>query len=214
MRHAAGGSWVVSALICLLLLLRILPDWLPALPLSFAAVWLAIIVGVVAVVVLERGRLSDLYLTRSRLRAALLAGVLTWPLWFVFALLYALQRLGEVRWMPLEEYPSTLAAAAFFAVVEELLFRGFLLGRLASWVGPRPANAMQATLFLVAHPRYLGVAAGGAGLDPWLTVGMLLVGLVAGAVALRYRNVWGAVLVHFGFDFLIFLPLAGAITTL
>ncbi len=37
---------------------------------------------------------------------------------------------------------------------------------------------------------------------------------VAGAVALRYRNVWGAVMVHFGFDFLIFLPLADATTRL
>ena len=212
-RHAAGGSLVVSALICLLLLVRILPDWLPALPFSFAAVWLAMIMGVVAALVLERGRLSELYVARSRLGAALLAGTLTWPLWFLLALLYALQRLGEVRWMPLEEYPSTLAAAAFFAVVEELLFRGFLLSRLAIWLGPRPANAVQATLFLVAHPRYLGIAAGSAGLDPWLMVGMLL-GLVAGVVALRYRNVWGAVTVHFGFDFLIFLPLAGALTTL
>ncbi len=116
--------------------------------------------------------------------------------------------------MPLEEYPSSLAAAAFFALVEELLFRGFLLGRLASWLGPRPANAIQASVFLVAHPRYLGMAAGDASLDLWLTVGMLLLGLVAGAVALRYRNVWGAVMVHFGFDFLIFLPIAGVITTL
>ena len=214
MRHAAGGSRVVSALICLLLLVRILPDWLPALPFSFAAVWLAMIMGVVAALVLERGRLSELYVARSRLGAALLAGTLTWPLWFLLALLYALQRLGEVRWMPLEEYPSTLAAAAFFAVVEELLFRGFLLSRLAIWLGPRPANAVQATLFLVAHPRYLGIAAGSAGPDPWLMVGMLLLGLVAGVVALRYRNVWGAVMVHFGFDFLIFLPLAGATTTL
>ena len=47
-----------------------------------------------------------------------------------------------------------------------------------------------------------------------MTVGMLLLALVAGAVALRYRNVWGAVMVHFGFDFLIFLPIAGAITRL
>ena len=213
MRQAIGGSPVVTALICLLLLLRILPDWLPALPLGFAAVWLALLAGVVAVLVLERGQLSDLYVTRSRLRTALLAGALTWPPWLMFAVLYTLQRLGEIRWMPLEEYPSTLAAAAFFAVVEELLFRGFLLSRLASWLGPRPANAIQATLFLVAHPRYLGIAAGSAGLDPWLMVGMLL-GLVAGVVALRYRNVWGAVTVHFGFDFLIFLPLAGALTTL
>ena len=213
MRQATSGSLIVTGLICLLLL-RILPDWLPALPLSFAAVWLAMIVGVVAVLVLEHGRLSELYVTRSRLGAALLAGTLTWPLWFLLALLYALQRLGEVRWMPLEEYPSTLAAAAFFAVVEELLFRGFLLSRLVSWLGPRPANLIRASVFLVAHPRYLGVAAGDAGLDTWLTVGMLLLGLVAGAVALRYRNVWGAVTVHFGFDFLIFLPLAGATTTL
>ncbi len=33
--------------------------------------------------------------------------------------------------------------------------------------------------------------------------------LIAGAVALRHRNVMGAVRVHAGYDLLIFMPLAG-----
>ena len=76
---------------------------------------------------------------------------------------------------------------------------------------------IQTALFVLAHPRYLLVVPGYTGQtrpDMWLVVGMVLLGLLAGAVALRYRNVWGAVLVHVGFNFLIFVPIAGTVTSL
>ena len=128
-----------------------------------------------------------------------------------FAVGYALTQLSHLAWMPLAEYPSTLAAAEFFATAEEVLFRGYLLGRLLVLGMPACAgNLLAAALFVLAHPRYLA--------DPHpqtllLAAGAAAMSLLAGAVALRYRNAWGAVVVHAGYDLLIFVPLAEAITS-
>jgi membrane protease YdiL (CAAX protease family) len=167
---------------------------------------------------LARGRLAELWVTRRRLLPALLAGLLTWPLSLAFALAYALHRLGHFAWMPLSEYPSTIGNALFFPLTEELLFRGLLLSLLVAWgVRPWAANLLAATLFVLAHPRYLLVIPGYSGPtrpDVWLAAMVLAVGLLAGAVALRYRNVWGAVVVHAGANFLIFVPIGAVIKSL
>ena len=205
----------LDLLIAAAVVLRVAVDWLPnAVPalVSFTLAWLGLL-AFEAVIARRAGRRRvDLLVTGRRLRSAVLAGLASWPLWLAFAVGYTLIRLGHLAWMPLTEYPSTLAAAAFFATTEEILFRGYLLGRLLTlgipgWAG----NLLAAALFVLAHPRYLG--------DPrpptlLLALGAAGMSLLAGAVALRYRNAWGAVAVHAGYDLLIFVPLAGAITRL
>lgn len=81
-----------------------------------------------------------------------------------------------------------LIVVAFGGVLEELLFRGFLLNGLAHRFGVRLANAIQAAAFGLAH---LVVHQ-----DLAVLLSLTVLGYVLGAVALRARTLWAAAAFH------------------
>ena len=80
----------------------------------------------------------------------------------------------------------TLAIVA--PVVEELCFRGIVLGRSLSWVNPMPAIMLQAALFGVVHMNLLqGLYA-------------FALGILLGMIFVRFRNLWLCMVGHFAFN--------------
>jgi membrane protease YdiL (CAAX protease family) len=82
------------------------------------------------------------------------------------------------------------------SVLEELLWRGFLLGQLVRFLGARQAQLLVAGLFAAMHlPGW--VTAGGlqAGFIP-MVVMLFVLGLVLGAVTRASGSIYLAVLVH------------------
>jgi membrane protease YdiL (CAAX protease family) len=92
------------------------------------------------------------------------------------------------------------AGAGFNALIcpiyEELIFRGWILGRLARRRSALPAIAVSSLLFGLFHLRNI------YWLEPWPLFRMvathsLLTGPVLGWVALRCRSAWPAVILHY-----------------
>lgn len=114
---------------------------------------------------------------------------------------------GDIRLEP--SIAGALIPAALFAVangvMEELVYRGALLGWSGRVLGVGPALAGQAVIFGLAHrgPDVLGSAA-------LLVVALGVGGLLAGAVALRTRSLLIPIAVHVGFDIAVYLGLACA----
>lgn len=82
--------------------------------------------------------------------------------------------------------------------VEEVYFRGFLLGALVPALGFWPANLASATLFALIHlPGWLAVgraaAPGPLALD---AVGVLALGLACGWLVGRTGSLWSAIVLH------------------
>lgn len=106
--------------------------------------------------------------------------------------------IGIIGWeritnLPYSEWPSVLAFGILEGVLfEELAFRGLLLGALIfRGVTERTALLVQAVLFFIAHlPRYLPDS-------EWAFLALVAaLGLGAGWITLRTRNIAGAVLMH------------------
>jgi membrane protease YdiL (CAAX protease family) len=81
-------------------------------------------------------------------------------------------------------------------IYEELIFRGWILGRLTRWKSPAIGIAVSSLLFGILHLRNIF----------WLETDVLIrsvfmtgcvIGPVLGYVALRCRSVWPAVIVHY-----------------
>ena len=92
------------------------------------------------------------------------------------------------------------AGPAFNALVnpiyEELIFRGWILGRLARWRSSAVAIAISSLLFGLLHLRNIFWLEPDALLKLVLYTGGVL-GPVLGYVTLRCRSVWPAVILHY-----------------
>jgi membrane protease YdiL (CAAX protease family) len=93
-----------------------------------------------------------------------------------------------------------VAGPAFNALVnpiyEELIFRGWILGRLARHRGPVQAIAVSSLLFGILHLRNI------FWLEPWTLARVMMyagavIGPILGYVTLRCRSVWPAVVLHY-----------------
>lgn len=125
-------------------------------------------------------------------------GVRFWPLVLVpvtWGLVLLLQDRGAVP--PLSFY-TVSNSIVITPIVEEFVFRGFMLDALTPLAGPRQANGYQAILFSLNHLPWfyaLGLFA-----HPLLLVGRLVFlaffGLVAGYLATRTRTLWLAMGLH------------------
>ncbi|TVS20118.1 MAG: CPBP family intramembrane metalloprotease [Planctomycetaceae bacterium] len=90
-----------------------------------------------------------------------------------------------MRWHIRQSLPLLFVLVAIVpGVFEEVLFRGYLLTRLAERWHPFWAILVSAMIFSLAH------------LDPLHSLGVLPLGLWLGAVAWRTGSVWPAVLCH------------------
>jgi membrane protease YdiL (CAAX protease family) len=174
-------------------------------PAGLAAAKVGEAVGAVAIIlVLCRAAgfsLGSLYLKRGQLKWALLAGVLV-VLNFTTAALMATA--GQPR--GLDVLGQLLLWGAVFSAangfMEELWFRGLLLGRLAPHIGTGGAVIVTALVFSLSH-------VGAWYLDP-AAIGVFLINTFTHAVVLGYLihktdNLWGAALYHMAMDLWLFV---------
>ena len=128
---------------------------------------------------------------------ALLGGLLQAAL-LLALVIAALALAGALQWQPRLSGPLLLNALILglgVGLVEELLFRGWLLGELTLLLGGRRALGLQAALFALVHLRFT--------LAPLLLLGLLTGLLLLGlALGLRRRSdggaLWGAIGLHGG----------------
>jgi membrane protease YdiL (CAAX protease family) len=103
---------------------------------------------------------------------------------------------GALRLALAERGPLLFASALFSSFVEELFFRGFVLGELSQRTRFSWANLGTSALFVAVHlPHWLWTrgASAAVAVD---AAGLFGVSLVLGFVAHRTRSLWPAVAVH------------------
>jgi membrane protease YdiL (CAAX protease family) len=91
-------------------------------------------------------------------------------------------------------------------IYEELIFRGWILGRLARWRSPAIAIAVSSLLFGILHLRLVYWLDTRALLGVVAYTGLVL-GPLLGWVALRCKSVWPAVILHYVNNLLYFVRL-------
>jgi membrane protease YdiL (CAAX protease family) len=94
---------------------------------------------------------------------------------------------------PLGWVPLLIAAVAVGPLIEEVIFRGWIQGRLTRQFGPEIAIAFAAALFAAAH------------FDPWGMPHRLLLGLASGYTVYLTRSVWAGVMMHATFNGALFV---------
>lgn len=178
-------------------------------PLSSAvakAVQAALIVLTIIVLTMVSGqKLSSLYLCKGRLLFGLsigLAGFLLMAVvtfipggpFFKPGVLDAAQVLAVAPWVLLFVLTN--------AFMEELLFRGILLGRQQALVGPGLALFSTTLVFALAHVQvnYTAQVLG-------FVAFVFVLGLLWGWLMQKSKSIWGPVLFHAGADVAIILPM-------
>ena len=157
------------------------------------------LVVIPVIVVAQLGGLSpaSLYLRRGKLRAWLIVGLVTFA---VFAGIFLLQTSdqGLTARQLLVLAPWALVFVFANAFMEELHFRGLLLGPFGDLLGPHAANICIALFFTLVH----------APVDytPDILVFLLVVfplAIIWGYLIQKTEALWGSVLFHAGGDLLI-----------
>lgn len=96
---------------------------------------------------------------------------------------------------------AALAAGAwvfvFVALLEELLFRGFVFQRMVDGIGPWPAQLLLAVLFAVAHWDNPGME---GATQAWATIDTALGAILLGLAYLRTRSLALPLGIHFGWN--------------
>jgi membrane protease YdiL (CAAX protease family) len=101
---------------------------------------------------------------------------------------------GHAPALPAALFSAFLLQAAN-AVIEEISFRGVILGRIARHRPFWQANLAQAVLFLLVH--WVGWLAQGPGWEMLpMSLALTVFALVLGAITRWTGSVWGAVVVH------------------
>lgn len=164
-------------------------------------------------------RLTMKYLARrsiseiSRQRAGIEAGMglLTGALFIVVSTIIIVAMGGySLQWANSVDMSSVLItsieAALGVAIVEELIFRGFMFQAIQDWVGVWPALAVTSLFFGVAH-------LGNTGATLWSSFAITIeAGFLLGAAFLWRRNLWFVIGLHFawnGIEGLIGIPVSG-----
>lgn len=186
------------------ILLRLASDWLFASggPLPYQMIQAALL-GLAMILLWPR--LEMVFLRNGRHRRSIFEGLLALPLGIIIGLVSALMMYGAPQWPSINLAAMMIANNLFFPAVEELEFRGFLLGWLSRRKSPSMAVVvLVSALHTLAHPHYLW--SGNSVSALWV----FLVGLWWGGLTLRTRSLWGAYIAHALFNIFYFLPLLGA----
>lgn len=184
---------------------------------------LAIALGMIAVLLMLRGRPRDFFLTRGDLTAPIrpvpLLGFPKPDSWRRFGLIWGLgiaAALAVVQWLLLRPTPSALVAllpvvpgillyAALNAFSEEMAYRASMLATLEPAIGGRNALWQSAVFFGVAH--YFGIPGGLLGALLSIFMGWML-----SKAMLETRGLFWAWWIHFLSDVVIFTFVALALT--
>ena len=188
----------------LAILLRLASDWLFSKGGPFPYQMLQAILLVLALVML-RYHLDAVFLKDGQHKQSIREGLLALPLGLLLGLGSAWISQGGLQLPPLDLAIVVIANNLFFPAVEELEFRGFLLGWLSQRkLSPMLAVFLVAILHMLAHPHYLWEG------NYISALSVLLAGLWWGSMTLRTRSLWGAYFAHALFNITYFL-LAGAV---
>jgi membrane protease YdiL (CAAX protease family) len=95
--------------------------------------------------------------------------------------------------LPLGMVPIIVGAVLVGPLIEEVIMRGWIQGRLSREFGPESAIVNTAALFAVAH------------LDPWGVGFMFPLGLACGYSVYLTRSIWSGVLIHMTFNASLFV---------
>lgn len=169
--------------------------------------WAAVACLVIFVTRVERLGWSSLRLVRPTERdiewAGYLGGLALGWQWLASALLPANgDEAGGAEQLFALGPAIALALVVTTAVTEEILWRGYVVERLAAWVGPALAATVGLAVFSVSHVAFFGA--------DWLVTN--LPGAVALYVLLLWRrNLWAAIFCHFILNIpIVFVALVGA----
>jgi membrane protease YdiL (CAAX protease family) len=181
--------------------------------LSPPAVWRLIeaaivLASVTFLAVILRARTASLWLLRPSVRV-LVVGVLGFALFGVLGLV-----LGPALARPFfgsfgldTSNPAALLPALVFAlangIMEEIAYRGALMGWSARVIGLAPAIGLQAVVFGLAHggPDIIGSA-------PILVLTLAAGGLLAGLITVRTRSLFLPIAIHVALDLPLYVYLA------
>ena len=90
-------------------------------------------------------------------------------------------------------------AFAWAAVLEELLFRGFVFQRLVDGIGPSTALLLMGALFAIGH---LGNPGMTGATEVWASIDLALAGILLGLAYLRTGSLALSIGMHFGWNWL------------
>ncbi len=163
-----------------------------------------ILIILLAVVILSRGKLASLYLRGGRLGLSLVYGLAVGVVLFLY---FLSQDGGQVfQGSNLKTLLPTIGWVAIFSVfngfMEELWFRGLFLSRFEWLLGRRWAFWLTALLFGLLHA--FGSFTGTLG-SLLLVTFTLFLGVAFGWILQKTGSIWGAVLGHFFADFFMLL---------
>lgn len=181
-------------------------------PLSPVATWraieaLVVLTALAALAVVLRATLGSLSVRRPARRwerRAALGFLACGPLALLVGPVLAEPFFGAVGYrFDLRALVPALLFAGANGVMEELIYRGALLGWSAKVIGVWPAVAGQAVVFGLAHS-----GSDVIGLQLPLMLALGLGGLLAGVIAVRTRSLLVPIAIHIGLDIPIYFALA------
>jgi membrane protease YdiL (CAAX protease family) len=163
--------------------------------------WYAIgIVLVVGIFVVHPAPQTDFALGAGDRQKALVYGFLYAAIGTAIALGIAYYRYRRLRFPEAWSYPGALLNAIVTALVDEVAFRGAILGLLLlPGLEPTAANAIQAILYALA------TRLGAPGRNRWMLVMAILVGLAGGWVTAVTGGIAAAFIGHAATRFAVFL---------
>jgi membrane protease YdiL (CAAX protease family) len=158
---------------------------------------LAIIVTVLVLILLIRNRLGSVFISKGRVRVGLVVGLSSFVGLTVLGL--AFTAMGGIPWdRVFDLLPIFGAVVIADGIMEELLFRGLFLKRLARFVGPTWANVVTAAVFSLAHLQVEFAPS-----VPVFLVVVFSLGLLWGWLMQKTGSLIAPVLFHAGADMLI-----------
>jgi hypothetical protein len=163
--------------------------------------WYAIgIVLVVAIFLVHPSPQRDFALGAGDRSQALIYGLAYAAIGTAVALGIALWRYRRLRFPDIWSYPGALLNAVVTALIDEVAFRGAVLGLLLlTGLEPTVANVIQAILYALA------TRLGAPGRNRWLLVMAILIGLAGGWVTAVTGGIAAAFIGHAATRFAVFL---------
>ena len=167
---------------------------------------LIVLLPILVLTKLSGADLGSIYLKRGDLKWGLSIGGLVWLNLAASAFLFFATRFTSME---------ALGAAILWGLVfsfangfmEELWLRGIFLKRLQPFLGIGGSVLLTSILFALMHggALYLTPVA-----IPFMVANTLTMGLACGYLMMKTNSIWGAVLIHAGADFFLFIALLGS----
>ncbi len=167
------------------------------------------VIGTVTIILvlnkLAGADLGSVFIKRGKLKWALLAGLVVLLNFATAALMASAGKYTQLDLLgPVLLWGLVFSLANGF--MEELWFRGILLGKLQPLIGRAAAILLTALLFSIMHAGALYTSPAAI---PFYLINLLTHGLAMGYLVFKMDNLWGASLYHAACDLWLFVVTAG-----